>query len=230
MDYLLRDSLHAGVRYGYFDLERVVNTVQAVPYESGIRLGVGDGGVHAAEGLILARYFMFTQVYFHKTRVAYDLHLRGALREMLPGGQFPTPVEGHLDQFLDWDDWKVLGVLKDGAGGEHGARLISRKHFREIWKTPETAGPADFKQLADMKSKLAPIEYFEESSAKSWYKPEQGDIPVIRDLIKAEIQPLSRISGVLSGIKPVIQTRLFVRPEVRDEAIAKLRNGSEVSS
>jgi HD superfamily phosphohydrolase len=56
---------------------------------------------------------MFTQVYFHKTRVAYDIHLRSALRELLPNGVFPAPTDVHLGKFLEWDDWKVLGLLAD---------------------------------------------------------------------------------------------------------------------
>ena len=73
MDYLLRDSHHLGVQYGRFDLDRLVATVMAVemrredPEGSDCRLAVEEGGWHAAVGLILARYFMFTQVYFHRT-------------------------------------------------------------------------------------------------------------------------------------------------------------------
>lgn len=93
MDYLLRDSLHAGVQYGRYDLERLINTIVAVRMEDQApRLGVSEGGGHAAESLILARYFMFTQVYFHRTRMAYDHHIFKALQAMLPDGLFPVPV------------------------------------------------------------------------------------------------------------------------------------------
>src|SRR6202035_590861 len=101
------------------------------------RLGISEGGWHAAEALVLARYFMFTQVYFHKTRVAYDIHLRGALREILPGGKFPKPEGEDLNAFLKWDDWRVLGFLAQGAGGEHGERLSSRSHYRRVHATNE---------------------------------------------------------------------------------------------
>ncbi len=42
MDYLLRDSLHAGVSYGKFDLHRLVGTVTAVPGNEGIGLRLGS--------------------------------------------------------------------------------------------------------------------------------------------------------------------------------------------
>lgn len=85
MDYLLRDSHHAGVKYGGFDLQRLLTTIRAIRGQEGStpRLGVSKGGLHAAEGLVLARYFMFTQVYFHKTRVAYDIHIRKAMKEFV---------------------------------------------------------------------------------------------------------------------------------------------------
>jgi uncharacterized protein len=86
---------------------------------------------HAAEALVLARYFMFTQVYFHKTRVAYDHHLRRTLAELL-GGQFPRPDAATLDEYLKWDDWRVLGLLADGRGGDHGRRLAERDHFTAL--------------------------------------------------------------------------------------------------
>jgi HD superfamily phosphohydrolase len=63
MDYLLRDSLHAGVGYGRYDWKRLANTTVAIPASpqlGGTRIGVLEGGWHAAEGLIIARYFMFT--------------------------------------------------------------------------------------------------------------------------------------------------------------------------
>jgi HD superfamily phosphohydrolase len=56
---------------------------------------------------------MFTQVYFHKTRVAYDYHLRQTLAALLPNGVFPSPDPRNLDDYLAWDDWKVLGMLSE---------------------------------------------------------------------------------------------------------------------
>ena len=59
MDYLLRDSLHIGVDYGRYDWRRLLNTIQVVQMgprrgedsPPGPRIGVAEGGVHAAEAL-----------------------------------------------------------------------------------------------------------------------------------------------------------------------------------
>jgi HD superfamily phosphohydrolase len=78
MDYLLRDSLHTGVKYGQFDLHRLVHTLTFTrdPETGDPVVALEAGVVHAAEGLILARYFMFQQVYYHPVRRVYDHHLR----------------------------------------------------------------------------------------------------------------------------------------------------------
>jgi HD superfamily phosphohydrolase len=66
MDYLLRDSHHAGVAYGRFDHFRLTDTLRILPSGEGEStqptLGVEEGGLHSAEALLLARYYMYTQV------------------------------------------------------------------------------------------------------------------------------------------------------------------------
>ncbi|MGP8283425.1 MAG: HD domain-containing protein [Desulfomonilaceae bacterium] len=84
-DYLLRDAHHIGVAYGHYDLDRFVSTLTIAidPETEAPVLAVEEGGWHAAEGFILARYMMFTQVYFHKTRRAYDFHFSETMKSFL---------------------------------------------------------------------------------------------------------------------------------------------------
>lgn len=77
MDYLLRDSLHCGVDYGYFDYRRLIEELNIYQdITDGIELSIDRGGIHSLEALILARYYMFTQVYCHRTRRIYDIYLK----------------------------------------------------------------------------------------------------------------------------------------------------------
>jgi HD superfamily phosphohydrolase len=223
MDYLLRDSLHAGVQYGRFDLSRLVRTVQALPGSEGEapRLGVSEGGWHAAEALILARYFMFTQIYFHKTRVAFDHHLHEALKELLPNGRFSSPEGEGLDKYLRWDDWRVLGLLADGNGGEHGRRLSTRDHYREVFHTVEIPTPADLEQLDQARSALGCLLATEQSAEKSWYTTGWADIPVLSDSREGNVRPLSKYSSVVANLGRNRQVRLYVRRQ--DQMAARQR-------
>lgn len=219
MDYLLRDSYHAGVQYGKFDLHRLINTIRAIPFQQkDPRLGISEGGIHAGEGLVLARYFMFTQVYFHKTRVAYDVHLRAAMKELLPGGHFPCPVGTELAEFLLWEDWKVLGLLNSGAGGEHGDRIRARNHYRQVFHTPEVPSAEDLEKLEKIKHELGALVVAEEPAGKSWYKTGPLDIPVLGDIGNNVVTPLSRHSSVVANMKPNNQVFLYVKPDDVDKA------------
>lgn len=216
MDYLLRDSHHIGVGYGRFDLHRLISTVQVIPAATSgesPRLGITEGGWHAAKALVLARYYMFTQVYFHKTRVAYDIHLRGALSEILPGGKFPKPESAELGEFLRWNDWRVLGLLADGAGGEHGERLRSRNHYRRVYATNEVCTEADLSDLESIRAELGPLLAAEAPAGKSWYKTGRADIPVFSETRDKAVAPLSHYSSVIANIKSNNQVLLYVKPE-----------------
>src|SRR4026208_1694671 len=81
MDYLLRDSLMTGAKYGLYDLEWIVNALQID--EEGDRIYVAARGVYAVEEYLQARYYMFRQVYFHRTLRSAEAVLRSALRRAL---------------------------------------------------------------------------------------------------------------------------------------------------
>jgi uncharacterized protein len=225
MDYLLRDSHHIGVHYGTFDLHRLISTVVAIPGRNDLppHLGIEEGGWHAAEALILARYFMFTQVYFHKTRVAYDIHIIGALKNLLPGGQFPKPIGSDLKKYLKWDDWRVLGLLAAGKGGDHGQRLASRNHYRMIYATPEVPAENDEAELAKVCAALGSLLVARMPAAKSWYKRDNTDIAVLRSAVSDKsVVPLSFFSSVVRNLEKNDQILLYCRPEDVAEAKQKL--------
>ena len=229
MDYLLRDSLHLGVQYGRFDLDRIVQTAMAVemrPEDSTdleCRLVVAKGGWHAAVGLILARYFMFTQVYFHKTRVAYDIHIKNALDHMLPHGAFPSPENDGIDEYLQWDDWRVLGRLAEDEAGEHGRRLRDRDHYRQIWESTESPSADALEMLDELRTELGDLLVAEERSETSWYKTGSPDIQIATEN-SDEVRPLSDYSTVIEQLKeaPHRQVRLYSVGEKADEARTKI--------
>jgi HD superfamily phosphohydrolase len=227
MDYLLRDSHHTGVNYGRYDLHRLVSTARAFADpgrdQKAPRIGVSSGGWHAAEALILARYSMHKQVYFHKTRLAYDIHLKYAMQSMLPEGKYPSPTHSGLEEYLKWDDWRVLGMLAEGKGGEHGERLLTRNHYRLVYQTREN--PKDVETLARdeaelraVKQELGTLIAATKSYTNNWYKHDSGDIPVQDDRNPEDVKPLSDYSSLLRKFTANEQELLYVRPENVAEA------------
>ena len=173
---------------------------------------------------------MFTQVYFHKTRIAYDIHLKGALQELLPGGHFPKPTDEELGEFLRWDDWRVLGLLADGKGGDHGKRLSSRDHFRLIYQTSEVQTERDQAALTKVKQALGGLLAEEFPAGKSWYKMGPADISVYQREGQKRILPLSEYFKVVRNLGKNDQVLLYCRPEDRAAAQRKVKeatNGME---
>jgi uncharacterized protein len=62
IDYLLRDSHHAGVSYGRFDHHRLLETLRILPTPATREpaLGVEYGGLQSAEALVIARYLIYS--------------------------------------------------------------------------------------------------------------------------------------------------------------------------
>src|SRR4051794_11529326 len=125
MDYLLRDSLMTGAKYGIYDLEWIINALQVD--QGGERIYVAARGLHAVEEYLQARYYMFRQVYFHRTLRSAEAVLRSALRRalsLLEAGEEVWCASGTafekvlrrqpltLEEHLEMDDSDVIFHIK----------------------------------------------------------------------------------------------------------------------
>lgn len=228
MDYLLRDSYHCGVKYGSFDVLRLLPEICLVedPETNGHLLGITEDALHAAEGLIIARFMMFTQVYFHKTRVIYDFHLGECLKMLLSdtGGKFPPPSKDGIPSFLKWDDWVVQGMISKGGGGEHGQILRERDHYRRIFETTEVPTREELDKFQLVKERLGDLGVVSRDAKKSWYNLGDEQIRVLQFLNSNQPSgtPLSELSPVVRGLTAVNQRRLYVPKGRRDAATERL--------
>ncbi len=142
-DYLLRDSLHCGVDYGRFDHRRLIECLTGWrDDESGeLVIGIKRDGIHSFEALILARYQMNTQVYFHRLRRIYDHYLNQYFRTFDPGA-FDSP-----DKILAWNDVMALNKLildadnNNAPGHAWAKRIMNRQHHRDVFSLDEGEGP-----------------------------------------------------------------------------------------
>ena len=145
MDYLLRDSYYCGVKYGVYDVERLIASF-TVCYSDGQtpRLAIKKGGVQAFEEFVLARYFMFIEVYFHRTRRYFDIMLAKALKDVLPDGTYPESV----DEYLQWDDCRVLQLLKENYNHSIPCKyILDRYVYPRVFSTKTHPSDADKREF-----------------------------------------------------------------------------------
>jgi HD superfamily phosphohydrolase len=145
-DYLLRDSHYAGVKYGVFDLDRLLDSLLVIEGE----LVILDGGYYATEQLILARYHMFEQLYYHHTKRAFENMVRIVAKHLMDNDKLNYPTVQELDDnqqlklLTNYDDSFFLKHVQNYSGDEYIqyiVRLITdRKPFklvvdsRDIWR------------------------------------------------------------------------------------------------
>lgn len=123
LDYLLRDSAAAGVNYGLVDRDYLIRVLrigeQQVPEAFG-QLGVmrvlgvdEEHGLHALEHFVLARYFHYSQIVFHKTVAAFEVVARALIGQLIEAGILP---ESHKDiENKVYDDGFLLTKFHDRA-------------------------------------------------------------------------------------------------------------------
>jgi len=217
MDYLLRDSLFAGVTYGKFDYERLIHTLCLIPdpgdEDGNLILAVEEGGIHAIEALILARYFMFTQVYFHRVRRSYDHHLVEFLRhEGLEGGVYPRI--SNLEEYLGWDDVRVINLMRERSSKNEDAQaILTRNHYVEAFQTKEHITSEEMTRFEWLFEKVCEefrdVRIFVDDPEKEPHKFEKYDLFVkLRHLDTLEL--VNEYSSLIKNLKLIKMYRLFV--------------------
>ena len=156
-DYLLRDAHATGVGYGHFDLDWFLRSLRFAPSPpdgASPPLAIdGAKGIAAIESFVLARLFMFQQVYFHKATRAAEWMVRAALARAVhliaDGTQLPgTPAailasaagrKATIGEYFELDDAVLAATLQSWERGPDRmlAELCSRLRARSLFKTIE---------------------------------------------------------------------------------------------
>ncbi len=115
MDYLFRDSLHAGVPYGrHFDQQRLLGSLCL--NEAGDGLAITDKGKTAAELMVFARYVMFSEVYWH--------HGVRAATAMLQRAFYLLHGSLDLDALFRMTEGPLIDELERAAGSGPAGELL----------------------------------------------------------------------------------------------------------
>lgn len=161
MDYLNRDSFYSGVTEGQIGADRIISMLNV---HDG-NLVIEEKGIYSVEKFLVARRFMYWQVYLHKTVVAAEqmlIHILRRAKELTRQGQSvfastslafflqndiqEKDFKTHayiLDHFANLDDSDIISALKVWQNHEDkvlsflAKNFINRNLFKiEIDKTP----------------------------------------------------------------------------------------------
>ena len=181
IDYLLRDSKMTGAGYGTFDIEWLINVLRLGEVNGHMEIGLDrTKGLSIAEDFIMARYYMYVNVYFHKTtrsaemlidrifKRAKELQLEDKvsfpddLNEILQKGLNADTVKNYLNltdntmwhYFYHWSSHEDK-ILRDLTH-----RLIKREFFKSIDINHDNWLEL-FKKSTELSQKLGiPAEYY----------------------------------------------------------------------
>ena len=259
-DYLLRDAHATGVRYGIFDLDWLLRSLRFAPSTSNGAAKEGapvlaiDGakGLPAIEAFLIARLFMFQQVYLHKATRAAEWMIRAILSRAarliadgtrLEGTPRALELAAHggdvpLGEYLELDDATLTVAMHvwEQSKDEPLADLARRIRVRALFKTYELFG-----EHASAQGRATALAIARDVARSAGFDPDvhvgldvAGDVPFEAEseplvvYAKGKSRPLSEVSFLLSRLKgeTLARVRLVFAPELR-EAITNALHASE---
>ena len=231
MDYLLRDAHYCGVTYGKYDLNRFVSTLTVYKHNNQLQLAIERGGIQALEEFVLARYFMFIQVYFHKTRRYLDKALVNSLKSILPEGKYPDDIY----EYLKWDDNRVLNLISESQNPSPMA-FKERAIMTCVYESKAHAEKSDvqnmkliFKLLKEAFGERVLYDSVDKGAHKltpTLLSPndDSGKGIMIVDDKTNEVKNIMEESIILGSIvKPISIKRIYAEKEIAEAVLEKIK-------
>lgn len=251
LDYLYRDSLHAGVPYGRnFDRNRLIAGLCLD--EAGERLAIDDKAKTAAEMMVFARYVMFSEVYWHHAvraatamfqRLFFEVHRARNLQEANPdwNAWFREDPRGFLQRIHPLVQQTTAADLFDGL---FGAR---RRLFKRLAQFGLAEGTEVYSLIARRPYEWlvrCSAELSQRISAQTGHRLAPGQVlidapPVGLEVqFKVDVRDSQRLTyRTLGSVSPVVETlatrqfddfvkrvRVFVAPDHADAIRNRLGN------
>jgi len=127
MDYVLRDSYMCGVAVGPIDIERIMY----YSFFSDKGLTLDRGGIQAFIMFLNARFYMYTNVYYHRTTRGIDLHLKEIFRDTMRL-VFPYDLNKELHPYLHMTEWTLLEEVGRWEHADDSERKALGQEWRQI--------------------------------------------------------------------------------------------------
>lgn len=108
-DYLIRDSLFSGVKYGLYEFQHILNNMEIDENTNGIVFKYK--ALKSIEHFMFSRYFLYNQIYNHKTNLGFNWLSEKAYESLLENNMFIHPKE--LIVNMDKKEFDIFDVYDD---------------------------------------------------------------------------------------------------------------------
>jgi len=208
-DYLVRDAYHSGQPGGKIDFDRLVDCVLLVDDRGAEHFGFFEGAAITAEQMIAERYGAYANLYFHKTKRAYELHLNKFVDAWLERGMWPTD----LSEFIAISDSAVLAGIAQAAMDKSSSlhKLAAPFHHRAHYRLAFEMLPADLRNA--------------EGAARG-VTPEEVD--GFRDQVQSEFDDEVLIDQLSHSATGIGEKKSRVRIQMKDGSIRWLDDLAEL--
>jgi HD superfamily phosphohydrolase len=127
MDYLRRDSLHAGVSYGQFDFDWLVGNLTSHIKNGKCYLALQHRALYAFEDFLISRFHMFLMVYFHYKSVVFD----SMLSEYFASKDCDYSLPADIESYCEADDAQLYAHLSKSKN-EWARRISDKRPYRML--------------------------------------------------------------------------------------------------
>lgn len=137
MDYLYRDSYFSGVKYGFYDLSRILMSFIPVLEDKSVSLCVKESGLDSIIRFIQSRTHLYNQVYFHKTNRSANVMLDFACQKL---GKSTSIISARTyDELEDFywnnsDELFIWNTLKNKINTKKESAVLDELLNRKLWK------------------------------------------------------------------------------------------------
>lgn len=192
MDYLVRDSHYTGVAYGIFDISRLIDKIR---FDKGVV--IEEGGLRAAESLLISRFMMYPAVYLHHVcRIATKMFER-AMERVIESGLDPKKL-------FELDDCQAMELIKI-----HDPEFYELLQNRKLFKRAVYVGreSLDLKEILRLNERRVEEKIAENAGIERKYVI--VDIPPIEDVrefrvrveIEGKIEKLENVSKLVRALR-----------------------------
>lgn len=199
MDYLMRDAYFCGTSYGFFDYSRLLENIVLIEGKKCVNISA----LRSLESFVLGRYFMYSQVYFHKVVRILNIHLKEVLEDFLNKGLL------NPENFHRQTDSHIISLMIERHKEEKIGRVFGREHYREVFSTSSVE---DFKYIKDRL-----LERYEEDLFRFDHISKRVLDEDILLWDGRRLLSLMKVSPLVSSLRDIEFYRIYAHPNYKEE-------------